>query len=41
MDLLLLAGVAALGGQFERAGRLLGFADSMMGHSETISGQVQ
>jgi non-specific serine/threonine protein kinase len=36
-NLLLLAGVAALGGQFERAGRLFGFADSMVGHSQTYS----
>jgi non-specific serine/threonine protein kinase len=37
LSLLLLAGVAALEGQFKRAGRLLGFADSMVGHSETVS----
>jgi non-specific serine/threonine protein kinase len=36
-NLLLLAGVAALRGQFERAGRLLGYADSMVGHSQTYS----
>jgi predicted ATPase len=41
VSLLLLAGVAALGGQFERAGRLLGFAESMVGHSETVSRGIQ
>jgi non-specific serine/threonine protein kinase len=38
VSLLLLAGVAALRGQFARAGWLFGFADSMMGHSETFNG---
>jgi predicted ATPase/transcriptional regulator with XRE-family HTH domain len=38
VSLLLLAGVAALGGQSARAGWLFGFADSMMGHSETFNG---
>jgi predicted ATPase len=38
VSLLLLAGVAALGEQFARAGRLFGFADSMVGHSETYNG---
>jgi non-specific serine/threonine protein kinase len=38
VSLLLLAGVAALMGQFGRAGWLLGFADGMMGHSETFNG---
>jgi len=38
VSLLLLAGVAALGGQFARAGWLFGFADSMIGHSETFNG---
>jgi hypothetical protein len=41
VSLLLLAGVAALEGQFARAGRLFGFADSMVGHSETLSGLTQ
>jgi non-specific serine/threonine protein kinase len=41
VSLLLLAGVAALGGQFARAGRLIGFAESMVGHSETFSGPVR
>jgi predicted ATPase len=36
-NLLLLAAVAALGGQFQRAGRLLGFADSVVGHSQSYS----
>jgi hypothetical protein len=38
VSLLLLASVAALGCQFARAGRLFGFADSMIGHSETFNG---
>jgi hypothetical protein len=41
VSLLLLAGVAALGGRFACAGRLLGFAESMVGHSETFSGSVR
>jgi tetratricopeptide (TPR) repeat protein len=41
VSLLLLAGVSALEGQFARAGRLFGFADSMVGHSETLSGMTQ
>jgi hypothetical protein len=41
VSLLLLAGVAALGGQFARAGRLLGFADSMVGHSGAYNGLTQ
>jgi predicted ATPase/transcriptional regulator with XRE-family HTH domain len=38
VSLLLLAGVAALGGHFARAGWLFGFANSMPGHSETFNG---
>jgi hypothetical protein len=41
VSLILLAGVAALGGQFERVGRLFGFADSMVGHSGTFNGLTQ
>jgi tetratricopeptide (TPR) repeat protein len=41
VSLLLLAGVSALEGQFARAGQLFGFADSMVGHSETLSGMTQ
>jgi tetratricopeptide (TPR) repeat protein len=41
LGLILLAGVAAVEGQFERTGRLLGFADSMVGHSETVSGYAR
>jgi predicted ATPase/class 3 adenylate cyclase len=39
--LVLLAGVAARVGKVERTARLLGFADSMVGHSQTYSGQVR
>jgi hypothetical protein len=38
VSLLLFAGVAALEGQFARAGGLFGFADNMVGHSETFNG---
>ena len=41
VSLLLLAGVAALSGRFACAGRLFGFAGSMVGHSETFSGPVR
>jgi non-specific serine/threonine protein kinase len=41
VSLLLLAGVAALGGQLERTGWLFGFADSMVGHSGTYNGLTQ
>jgi predicted ATPase len=41
VTLLLLAGVSALEGQFARAGRLFGFADSMVGHSTALSGMTQ
>jgi predicted ATPase/transcriptional regulator with XRE-family HTH domain len=41
VSLLMLASVAASGGQFVRAGRLFGFADSMVGHSGTYNGLTQ
>jgi predicted ATPase/DNA-binding XRE family transcriptional regulator len=41
VSLFLLAGVASLGGQFARAGRLFGFANSMVGRSETYNGLMQ
>jgi predicted ATPase len=41
VSLLLLAGVAALEGRSARAGRLLGYANSMVGYSETMSGSAQ
>jgi hypothetical protein len=37
VSLLVLAGVASLGGQFARTGQLVGFADSMVGHSGTYN----
>jgi predicted ATPase len=41
VSVLQLAGVAALVGQFARAGRVFGFAESMVGHSQTYSGLTQ
>jgi hypothetical protein len=41
VSLLLLAAVAALEGWFARAGRLLGYANSMVGYSVTMSGTAQ
>jgi hypothetical protein len=40
-SLLLLAGVAALERRFERAARLLGFADSVVGHSPLYNADIR